>query len=473
VNEDVKLKPEFVDYIQTILPSSCSLDEFIQLCRTPLRRSIRVNTLKISVTDFIARMTAKGWLLQPIPWCSIGFWVERADETKPLGNTMEHLAGLFYVQEASSMLPPEALFFPKKSWQLVLDMASAPGSKTTQIAALMANQGCLVANEFSASRMKSLHANVQRLGVQNTALTHFDAQVFGHYCEETFDAILLDAPCGGEGTIRKDQNALDDWSFEHIDMISNLQKKLMLSAFRALKVGGTLVYSTCTLNHYENQSVCLYLQEKFGDAVRFDSLAELYHGADQAVTPEGFLHVWPHMYDSEGFFIAKITKTAAVEPSKEVPRKIKPSGFARVNAKLTQEVDAYFQKQFGLCPSEQGVLMQRNDEIWLYPEAFAEVSGKVRFDRVGIRLADVVKKGFRTHHDAVMSFLTQSTQMIQLTAEEAATFLKGQDISKVMPEMSGEALVGFNGFVLGLCKVLPTRLKNNLPRQHVRDAVLV
>ena len=106
----MKFKPEFLEYIQTILPATCSLDEFMQLCQTPLRRSIRVNTLKISVDAFVARMTAKGWKLKPIPWCATGFWLEREDETKPLGNTIEHLAGLFYVQEASSMLPPEALF---------------------------------------------------------------------------------------------------------------------------------------------------------------------------------------------------------------------------------------------------------------------------------------------------------------------------------------------------------------------------
>ena len=113
-----------------------------------------------------------------------------------------------------------------------------------------------MANEFSASRIKSLHANVQRLGVRNVALTHFNAAVFGHYTPESFDAILLDAPCGGEGTIRKDAAALDDWSFEHIASIAALQKELLVAAFRALKVGGTLVYSTCTLNHAESQRVC-------------------------------------------------------------------------------------------------------------------------------------------------------------------------------------------------------------------------
>ena len=256
-------------------------------------------------------------------------------------------------------------------------------------------------------------------------------------------------------------------------MISELQKKLMVSAFRALKVGGTLVYSTCTLNHFENQAVCLFLQEKFGDAVRFENLADLYASAEKAITPEGFLHVWPHIYDSEGFFIAKITKTASVESSDEKPRKIKPSGFFTVNAKMQQALDAYFSKHFGVCPSEKGVLMQRDELIWLYPHAFAELAGKIRFDRVGIRLADVVKKGFRTHHDAVMSLLSQSNQVIALTAEEAAMYLKGQDISRAIKGQTGEALVGFDGYVLGLCKVLPTRLKNNLPRQHVRDTVVI
>ncbi len=136
------------------------------------------------------------WLAtDPGPWCAEGFWIERDDEDAlPLGSTAEHLSGLFYIQEASSMLPVAALFADGLQPVRVMDVAAAPGSKTTQIAARMGNRGMLLANEFSASRVKVLHANISRCGISNTALTHFDGRVFGAALPECFDAILLDAP---------------------------------------------------------------------------------------------------------------------------------------------------------------------------------------------------------------------------------------------------------------------------------------
>ena len=232
-----------------------------------------VNTLKISVADFKSRMSKQGWIFSEIPWCSEGFWLQLEDESISLGNTIEHLAGLFYIQEASSMLPPVALFDGLLNKELVLDMAAAPGSKTTQMAVLMKQKGCLVANEYSASRLKAL-CECAATRYTASCLTNFDGRVFGHYAPETFDAILLDAPCGGEGSIRKDPQALQDWSLSHVDTLADTQQELLIAAFRALKVGGSLVYSTCTLNMIENQEVCYALKALFGDAVAFRKLIE-------------------------------------------------------------------------------------------------------------------------------------------------------------------------------------------------------
>ena len=145
-------------------------------------------------------------------------------------------------------------------------------------------------------------------GVSNCVLTHFDADVFGQYLFEEFDAILLDAPCGGEGTVRKDPSALKNWNIEQVTAIAKKQKELIQSAFEALKVGGTLIYSTCTLSQQENQQVCNHLIESYPAAVEFVSLDKLFDGCESSCTPEGFLHVWPQIFDSEGFFIAKNQK---------------------------------------------------------------------------------------------------------------------------------------------------------------------
>ncbi|STW13769.1 ribosomal RNA small subunit methyltransferase F [Klebsiella pneumoniae subsp. rhinoscleromatis] len=165
--------------MRAAMPAHLSFDDFIAACQRPLRRSIRVNTLKISVDDFLSLVAPYGWQLAPVPWCAEGFWIEREDDDAlPLGSTAEHLSGLFYIQEASSMLPVAALFADNRQPERVMDVAAAPGSKTTQIAARMGNAGGILANEFSASRVKVLHANISRCGISNVALTHFDGRVF-------------------------------------------------------------------------------------------------------------------------------------------------------------------------------------------------------------------------------------------------------------------------------------------------------
>ncbi|MGK3373456.1 16S rRNA (cytosine(1407)-C(5))-methyltransferase RsmF, partial [Citrobacter youngae] len=385
------------------MPSTLSFEDFLAACQRPLRRSIRINTLKISVADFLDLTAPYDWSLTPVPWCAEGFWIERNnEESVPLGSTAEHLSGLFYIQEASSMLPVAALFAEGNTPQRVMDVAAAPGSKTTQIAAKMNNQGAILANEFSASRVKVLHANISRCGIANVALTHFDGRVFGAALPESFDAILLDAPCSGEGVMRKDPDALKNWSPESNLEIAATQRELLDSAFHALRPGGTLVYSTCTLNRDENENVMQWLIETYPDAVEFLPLGDLFPEAGRALTPEGFLHVFPQIYDCEGFFVARLRKTAPI-PALPAP-KYKVGNFpfsplkSREAAQITQAATAC-----GLQWQDNLRLWQRDKEIWLFPTDIEQLIGKVRFSRLGIKLAETHNKGYRWQHEAVIA----------------------------------------------------------------------
>lgn len=472
----VQLNQNFINTIAQELPSHLSMAEFTAACARPLRRSIRVNTLKISSDEFKRLMQPKGWTFDPIPWCQDGFWISY-DEEDQLGNALEHIQGLFYIQEASSMLPPTALFSPNADWQCVLDLAAAPGSKTTQIAALMHNRGLLVANEYSASRVKVLHANVLRMGASHCALTHFDGRVFGQYLYESFDAVLIDAPCGGEGTVRKDADALKHWSLDDVIAISETQKALIESAFLALKPGGSLVYSTCTLNRLENQGVCEYLKQVYGDAVQFDSLNDLFAGAERATTAEGFLHVWPQIYDSEGFFVAKLTKTVSVPRLQPEPTLQKNFPFVPASAKQAEGIKAYFQQDLGISlPND--LIMVRDDEFWLFPKEFNAFIGRMRFQRIGIKLADNSKHGFKVRHEAIIALagkqLSPAANTLNLNDVEAKEYLMGRDIPLNTPvKAQGEVVVCYGGAPLGMAKHLGNKLKNNLPRDLVKDRVLL
>ena len=463
----------FLTKMREAMPATLSFDEFLAACQRPLRRSIRVNTLKISVADFLRLTAPYGWTLTPIPWCEEGFWIERDDEEAlPLGSTAEHLSGLFYIQEASSMLPVAALLADGNSPARVMDVAAAPGSKTTQIAARMGNQGAILANEYSASRVKVLHANISRCGISNVALTHFDGRVFGAALPEMFDAILLDAPCSGEGVVRKDPDALKNWSVESNLEIAATQRELIESAFRALRPGGTLVYSTCTLNREENESVVEWLKQTWPEAVEFLPLGDLFAQASNALTTEGFLHVFPQIYDCEGFFVARLRKTASIPALPEPKYKVGQFPFSpvreRESATLRQAASTV-----GLRWGENLRLWQRDKEIWLFPSEIEPLIGKVRFQRLGIKLADTHNKGYRWQHEAVIALADVNHPCaFELSGQEAEEWYRGRDVYPQVAPATDDVLVTFQHQPIGLAKRIGSRLKNSYPRELVRDGKL-
>ena len=463
---------DFLALMRTSLADEEELQRFIAISQQPLRRSLRVNTLKISVDDFLARTANYGWRLSPIPWCAEGFWLERDDESLPLGSVAEHLSGLFYIQEASSMLPVTALFAAAPDARQVMDVAAAPGSKTTQMAALMRNQGAILANEYSASRVKVLHANISRCGVSNVALTHFDGRVFGAALPERFDAILLDAPCSGEGVVRKDADALRNWTLASTEEIAATQRDLLDSAFHALQPGGTLVYSTCTLNQIENQQVIHWLLQQYPDAVEVVSLAGLFDGANRALTPEGFLHVFPHIFDSEGFFVARLRKTASIPALPTPTYKVGKLPFSPLSRKLSSEVQQAAAK-VGLSWDEHHTLWQRDKELWLFPAALESWLGKVRFSRIGLKLAETFPKGYRWQHEAVVALSQPGSALdFELTENEAESWYRGQDVRPESLPTRDEVIVTYQQQPIGLAKKVGNRIKNSYPRELVRDGRL-
>lgn len=459
--------------MQQLLPDNAEFARFIAISQQPLRRSLRVNTLKISVADFLAQVAPYQWALTPVPWCAEGFWISRDDaDTLPLGSTAEHLAGLFYIQEASSMLPVTALFDGSPSPGRVMDVAAAPGSKTTQIAARMNNTGAILANEYSASRVKVLHANLSRCGISNTAMTHFDGRVFGAALPESFDAILLDAPCSGEGVVRKDADALRNWSEESTATIAATQCELIDSAFHALRPGGTLVYSTCTLNRSENQQVIAWLLARYPDAVEVEPLNQLFSGAEQVATPEGFLHVFPQVFDSEGFFVARLRKTAGVAQLPVPGYKLGKLPFSPLSRKLQQEV-ADAAAKIGLQWSAELTLWQRDKELWLFPAAIEPLLNRVRFSRIGLKLAETFAKGYRWQHEAVVALASaQAANAVELSSGEAEEWYRGRDIYPERPLPAGELIICHQQQPIGLAKTVGSRIKNNYPRELVRDGKL-
>jgi tRNA (cytosine49-C5)-methyltransferase len=306
----IKFKEKFIERYSKLT----GWEEFQKTSLSFLRRSIRVNTLKISVDDLKKRLEGN-WNLEPIPWCEEGFWIEhKKKERRDIGNLVEHPLGYFYTQEAASMIPP--LVLEPKEHELILDIAASPGSKTTQIAQYMNNKGILIANDYTTLRMKPLSINLQRCGVNNAIITLMKGQWF-HNAGIKFDKILVDAPCSGTGTIRKSLKTLRIWNPNMIKRLSITQKQLIETAFNILKRDGTLVYSTCSLEPEENEAVVDFLLNKYENA-KLESInlknikksEPILNFENQKYNEEikKCLRIWPQDNDTEGFFVAKIKK---------------------------------------------------------------------------------------------------------------------------------------------------------------------
>ena len=297
-----KFKEKFLEKYSKLT----NIEEFCEYCLKHLNKSIRVNTLKITEKELKEKLN--NYEFKQVPWCEEGFWIKgpRTD----LGNLMEHSLGYFYVQEAASMIPPIVLE-PKEN-ELVLDLAAAPGSKTTQIAAMMKNKGIIIANDIKYDRLKALSINLQRCGISNTIITLKSNHSFK---EMKFDKILLDAPCSGTGAIRKSLMTLKIWNNNMIKKLANDQKRLILNAFDSLNEKGTLVYSTCSVDPEENEAVIDFLLknrntklEKIDLEVKRSQVVLDYEKEHFNDEIKRCLRIWPQDNDTEGFFVAKIKK---------------------------------------------------------------------------------------------------------------------------------------------------------------------
>ena len=346
-----------------------------------------------------------------------------------LGKSIYHELGCFYLQEPSAMLPAY-LLNPNKD-DLVLDLCAAPGGKSIQASLLMENKGLIISNDISRNRVLAVLENAERLGRGNLLITNNDFSTIYTRFNNTFDKIILDAPCSGSGMFRKENKMLEDWSYQKVLKNAEIQKNLILMCYQMLKPGGTMVYSTCSFSYEEDEEVIAFLLDN-SDA----SLLDIPHSSLYYVSKTNYgVHLLPNLFPGEGHYIALIKKPGLII------QKIK---------------DHYYEKKekFG-------------DYLFILSESFSYKYLNVI--RYGVKIGQNEKNEIRyDYHYA--RFISNFDNVLEIDKEALLKYYLGESINK--PIQKGYVLLTYQGINVDIAKSDGRIIKNRLPKGLRKKIIL-
>ena len=416
-------------------------------------RSFRINTDKISLEDF---NKINIFNTEKIPYSPTGFYFD----FEKIGNHPYHHAGMFYVQEPGAMAPAEC-FTIGEDW-LILDMCSAPGGKSTQLRNKLGENGILVSNEIIPSRCKILTSNVERLGLKNTITTCMDSGRLAKFYPKTFDFIMVDAPCSGEGMFRKEQIAIDEWSKENVEKCAVRQMEILENASKCLKNGGYIVYATCTFSLEENE---MLIDEFLSNHLEFELLRvneEVEKNTSDGIFFDGCKcenitftrRVYPHKNKGEGQFMALLHNTDPESQSKF--SKNSKSDNVKIDKTVFDFLDSVLTTYDKDC-------VKMNNDTPIYFNGDFDTTKATAYMK-GVTIGEIKKNYIQPHHQFFMAMGGSFKRKIELTSEsdDVKKFLHGEEFDTTCE--NGWAVVTVNGCSLGGVKVVNGRAKNHYPK---------
>jgi len=427
----IKLPEDFIADMKTILKDE--YDEFLASYDLPNYKGLRLNTLKIQDASILPFKTSK------IPWCETGYYYE---EDGP-GKHVYHDMGLYYIQEPSAMAVVEEL--DVCPGEICLDLCAAPGGKSTQIAAKLNGSGVLVSNEIIPSRAKILSQNIERMGITNAVVTNESPKNIAKFFPRKFDKILVDAPCSGEGMFRKNEEAINEWSEENVQMCADRQLEILIEAEKCLKENGRIVYSTCTFSIQENEG----LIKRFLDLYPSFHLIQPKHHFENGLLGMDFAQrIYPHKVKGEGHFFAVLQRDGEEAETTFKMKEIKQNTMFDNFILESTVVDLKYNVVFG-------------DNLYLSP--IQKLDG-LRVERPGLHLGEIKKNRFEPSHSLALALKPQDFKnKIELKADskELQAYLSGETIET---DIVGWGVIVVDGHNLGLFKGDGRIAKNHYPK---------
>jgi 16S rRNA (cytosine1407-C5)-methyltransferase len=454
----------------------------------PLFPALRANPLKVEPQAALADWAQRyGWEVKPVPFCADGRWV--LSSAAPISQPIEHRLGFYYIQDGASMLPVELFDFEPGGAPLILDLAASPGGKTTHLISKTGDRGLVIANDVSSDRLMALRLVLQAWGAVGTAIARFPGEKYGLWFPETFDRVLLDAPCSMQGLRSTEGHRIRSISEHEQSDLARRQTALLESALRAVKTGGQVVYSTCTLSPEEDEAVLDSLLLRHPGAFQVDQIASRLPVAaagltaigEQAFQPQvaNAFRIWPHTLGTAGFFAARLTKLTALPRSPQTPpaRPFERTGLERLGKREEVDVIRQLAERYGIpagMVSQEGDfgIWRRAEIYYLVPQLLLNHFPLFPVEDLGLRLAERTPDGLSPAHEWVARWgLHFTAGVVTLPAEQVPAWLRGEDIpgrpSGDLPVTSVAAVKDSTGRLLGRGKIQSGRLKNLLPRRLI------
>ncbi len=450
---------------------------------TPPPTAIRFNPLKDDTGDMADEMVReKGWDLNPVSFCSDGYTLNKSP--LPPGRTLESRLGYFYIQDAASMLPVELFDISQEPDPLILDLTASPGGKTTHLASRYHDRGLIIANDGTSSRIPALTSTLKTWGAVNSAVTNIPGEKFGLWFPDTFDYVLLDAPCSMENLHPGDKDKREIKAAER-GRLAGRQVQLLLSALAACKPSGQVVYSTCTLAPEEDEGVLDAVLRQTGDSVTLTSAGTrvgvnspgLTSAFGQTYMPEtvNALRLWPHRLGTSGFFSAHLRKTAsfparpAASDQPYAPFNLTPLTARDQQLLVSHLYDGYGFDLNNLLEEYNLALAGFRESIYAIPRRLTSTFAGLPVQSCGLRLGDRSEPGFELSLEWVTRFGSRiTTNRLALSPEWLKHWERGEDLplDLVQETARGTILVitTSNGRIVGTGRVTSRGVKNLLPR---------
>ena len=430
---------------------------FCEAMERKAERGVRVNTRYLSAKSF---SDSARFNLSPLSYAEYGFILE--DELQ-IGNTPEHHSGMIYMQDPGAMATVCAAEIPKGAW--VADLCAAPGGKSSQISALIGDEGFLLSNEFVPKRAHILVSNFERLGVRNAMVSSLDTAEIARLFSGVFDFVLVDAPCSGEGMLRKYDAASEEWSEENVLASAKRQREILDNAKALVKSGGYLIYSTCTYSEEENEgTVCDFLSKN----PEF-SLCEVTPEI-KAITAPGILRedrpceierarrFYPHKARGEGQFLALLRRDGA-DAEGEILYK---SQEKPIDKQSLLAIESFFSEN--LTDRPKGRLVKIGENPVLIPHGCPIMPRSVFMP--GVLLGEIRQGVLHPSHHFVKTYgeLFKRRERLDMGDERLSAFIGGEVIEAKGCEGKGYVAVFFGEAPLGLGKLSSGMIKNHYPK---------